>query len=61
MDLQAGTSEGLLGEGRSFYTQQDPPMVSGPGGMGETLRGERRNGRERGQHFPCPLRHWGAC
>ena len=40
-----GTSEGWLGEGRSSYTQWDPPMVRGPAGMGETLGGvaEERN------------------
>ena len=31
------TPEGWLGEGRSSYTQQDPPTVRGPAGMGETL------------------------
>ena len=33
-----GTPEGCLGEGRSSYTQRDPPMVRGPAAMGETLR-----------------------
>ena len=31
------TPEGRLGEGRSSYTQQDPPTVRGPAGTGETL------------------------
>ena len=31
------TPEGWLGEGRSFYTQQDPHTVRGPAAMGETL------------------------
>ena len=62
---RTSTPEGWLGEGRSSYTQQDTPTVRGPVGtgqtLGETLGGARRNGRERGQCFPCPLRHWGAC
>ena len=32
--------------------------VRGPAATGETLW-EQRNGREPGQCFPCPLRHWG--
>ena len=58
------TPEGWLGERRRSYTQQ--AMVRGPEGTGETLwetvvGGARRNGRERGQDFPCPLRRWGTC
>ena len=33
----ACTPEGQLGEGRSSYTQRDPPTVRGPVGTGETL------------------------
>ena len=39
----------MLGEGRSSYTQGDPPMGRGPPAMGETLRemvGEGRKGME---------------
>ena len=60
-----GTPEGRLGEGRSSYTQRDPPMVRGPAGMGETLGetvGEGHEGMEGNGAlcFPCPLRHRGA-
>ena len=44
-----GTPEGRLGEGRSSYTQQDPPMLRGPVATGETLGetvGEGHEGTE---------------
>ena len=55
-----GTPEGWLGEGRSSYTQWDPPMVRGPAAMGETLGervGEGRKGMEgsRACAFPVHL------
>ena len=46
---RTGTPEGRLGEGRSSYTQRDPPTVRGPAGTGETLGetvGEGRRGME---------------
>ena len=44
-----GTPEGWLGEGRTSYTQWDPPMVRGSASMGETLgemAGEGHEGTE---------------
>ena len=46
---RTGTPEGWLGEGRSSYTQWDPPTVRGPAGIGETLGemvGEGHKGTE---------------
>ena len=44
MDLQDGTPEEWLGEGRSSYTQRDPPTVRGPAATGETLGETVREG-----------------
>ena len=55
-----GAPEGWLGEGRSSYTQQDPPTVRGPGATGKTLGetvGEGHEGMEgnRANAFPVHL------
>ena len=52
---------GQLWEGRSSHTQWEAYPRLGAQQWQGRCSGKRRNRREHGQHFSCPLGHQGAC